>query len=174
MKLRNKKLPSIEVLKEYFYYDETSPSCLRWNCTKKDKRCHIIENEIVGQCNRDYYTLKFNTIWYQCHRIIWKMHTGNDPIELIDHIDGNTKNNKISNLREATFKQNNLNIKIRKDNSSGVIGVYWMKAKKKWKVEISNSSGQLKYHGLYSDFEEAKKLATELRIKEHGEWIRKI
>ena len=49
----------------------------------------------------------------------------------IDHIDGNSKNNKIENLREATLSQNCQNQKIRNTNTSGTKGVWFHKQSNK-------------------------------------------
>ena len=43
---------------------------------------------------------------YLMHRIIWKLVTGEDPPEQIDHIDHNPFNNQWSNLRLASQSQN--------------------------------------------------------------------
>lgn len=170
--IRN-ELPSLELLEEYLFYDETSSTFLRWKITKTDKRLHIVENSEVGVLNGSYMAIYIFNKKYALHRILWKLYYKVEPPNIIDHIDGNTKNNKISNLREATAQQNCLNVRLQKRNATGVIGVYWMKTKNKWKVEIKHSDGKLKYHGSYSNFEDAKEIANSIRIQEHGEWIRK-
>ena len=72
--------------------------------------------------------------------------------EFIDHIDGNSLNNRIENLREATNSQNCMNGKLRKTNKSGHKNVYWHKSAKKWSVEIK-VFGKKKYFGLFDDLE---------------------
>jgi hypothetical protein len=58
------------------------------------------------------------------YHIIWVFHTNGKWAKKIDHKNGNTRNNKIGNLREATQSQNSMNTNIRINNSSGVTGVF--------------------------------------------------
>jgi hypothetical protein len=46
---------------------------------------------------------------YQAHRVAWFMHYGEQPPALIDHIDQDPLNNRISNLRKATRSLNAMN-----------------------------------------------------------------
>ena len=43
---------------------------------------------------------------FMAHRIIWKMHYGNDP-DTIDHINFDTTDNRLCNLRDVTQCDNN-------------------------------------------------------------------
>ena len=43
------------------------------------------------------------------HSAVWAWHHGRFPEGLIDHIDGNERNNRIENLREVTGHENKLN-----------------------------------------------------------------
>ena len=47
--------------------------------------------------------------FYKAHRIIWSMVHGDPVPDIIDHIDRNPFNNKLNNLRAATYSLNNLN-----------------------------------------------------------------
>lgn len=74
---------------------------------------------------------------YYAHRVIWAMQTGKWPTHQIDHINHNTADNRIRNLREATTLENGWNQSIGKNNVSGVCGVSWSKAKNLWCATIS-------------------------------------
>ena len=55
------------------------------------------------------------------HRVAWKMYYGVWPDKQVDHINGNKKDNRISNLRLATASQNRMNSKpLRKGKTKGV------------------------------------------------------
>jgi len=66
--------------------------------------------------------------------LIFLYHHGYLP-KFVDHIDGNKKNNRIENLREATKSQNAMNQKVSTRNTSGIKGVMWHKRDKKWFVQ---------------------------------------
>ena len=71
------------------------------------------------------------------HRIVWEMHHGPIPEGLvIDHINGNPLDNRLSNLRLATKTQNYHNQGLGMKNRSGIKGVHFDKARGKWRAEI--------------------------------------
>jgi hypothetical protein len=92
------------------------------------------------------------------HRIIWKIVTGNDPAEQIDHKDGNCDNNAWQNLREASQPQNQWNTKVRSTNESGASNIFRLNTvratSKKWRVKISHN-GVREFIGDYHTFSEA-------------------
>lgn len=53
-----------------------------------------------------------------------------------DHIDRNELNNRKYNLRECTHRENCQNRGMYSNNTSGIIGVYWVKSLQKWTVRI--------------------------------------
>lgn len=57
------------------------------------------------------------------HRIIYAMFHEDPEPPFIDHYDGDTTNNCISNLRPCTKKQNARNRKVSVKNKSGITGV---------------------------------------------------
>jgi Demerecviridae HNH endonuclease len=61
---------------------------------------------------------------YREARVIWFWMTGKWPDRLIDHANGDSSDNRWSNLRLATDSQNKANSEVRSDSLSGVKGVH--------------------------------------------------
>ena len=104
------------------------------------------------------------------HRVIFFMHHGYLP-ELVDHIDGNSFNNRIENLREATYSQNSINKKLVSNNKSGYKNVSWDKRYKKWTVFLRINKKNIRF-GLFDDVELAGLVAEEARHKYHKQFAR--
>ena len=104
------------------------------------------------------------------HRVIFFMHYGYLP-ELIDHIDGNSLNNRIENLREATYSQNSINKKLLSNNKSGFKNVCWDKGYKKWAVFLRLNRKNVNI-GRFDDVELAGLVAEEARDKYHKDFAR--
>jgi len=102
---------------------------------------------------------------YYAHRVIWKMMTGDDPPE-IDHRDGDVTNNRFSNLRHGSGGANERNSKLRKDSTSGAVGVVWNKRKGRWMAHI-RVEGRQRYLGYFVNLEEAIAARTRASIA-HG------
>ena len=112
---------------EWFYYDETSPTFLRWKVDKRGGRNYsaIIKSKdsVAGSIRKDgYCCVKLNGKSYKVHRIIFEMCFGREP-EFVDHIDGDCGNNTLSNLREVTHQDNCKNRGVYETNTSGKTGV---------------------------------------------------
>jgi hypothetical protein len=73
---------------------------------------------------------------YRAHRVIWCMVHGAWPVEMLDHIDGNTSNNRLSNLRGATYAENNRNVRSADGSTSEYLGVFWSKSESRWVAAI--------------------------------------
>jgi HNH endonuclease len=92
-----KPLPSIEELQATFYEDP--PGVLRW---KKD--CAGAKaGDVAGTLTeRGYRRIKLHGRHYRRTRLIWKMHHEEDPKGEINHINGDTANDRIENLRRGS------------------------------------------------------------------------
>jgi hypothetical protein len=75
---------------------------------------------------------------------------------VVDHIDGDGLNNRASNLRIATQRENLLNTKKRRNGktSSRYHGVYWHKPSKIWRAALF-VNGKLKHLGCFENELEA-------------------
>lgn len=71
---------------------------------------------------------------------------------LVDHIDRNTSNNHVSNLRWADKQENAMNSKQRSDNKTGHKNVFFNTHAKKYQVSVSH-----KYVGVFSTIDDAIK-----------------
>ncbi len=73
------------------------------------------------------------------HRAILKPHEGSE----IDHINGNTLDNRRENLRICSHAENMHNARRRFDNTSGFKGVTWNKQHSKWQAQIQVSGSKV-------------------------------
>lgn len=103
-KSRIKELNS-EFLRQLFVYDDTSPSGLRWNCRP---RASVKVGDVAGHLQKGrYWVVVYKKVPYLAHRIVWALHYGSCPVDLvIDHIDNNKANNLITNLQTLSLGDN--------------------------------------------------------------------
>lgn len=88
------------------------------------KKWEILQREKLGRvflCNKGYPKAKWGGKEEFVHRIL--MDFPQEP-EQVDHINGVKTDNRMSNLRVVTARENQMNRGMRKTNTSGVIGVY--------------------------------------------------
>jgi hypothetical protein len=121
-----------EYLSEFFYYDESSPSGLRWKKIYK-KGSTIKIGDIVGSNDGGYWRVHALGTHYKAHKIVWALLNNfeNQDGLHIDHIDGNPSNNKIDNLRLVEHTLNARNKPKMKSNTSGIHGVCFQTVKTK-------------------------------------------
>jgi hypothetical protein len=113
-----------------------------------------VKNKRAGTPNHlGYVIVLFKSKPYKAHRIAWLLTHGSWPTQMIDHIDGNTSNNTLSNLRDVDNKTNQCNRhQARVDSKSGLMGA--SPFKNKWRAQIKRN-GVIKYLGLYNTAIEA-------------------
>lgn len=110
--------------------------------------------------------------FYLAHRLAFLWMTGAWPrSEEVDHIDGDHANNAWRNLREVTGSQNKMNLPLRRDNNSGVKGVWWDKRRHVWIADIE-AGGRRHRLGHFYAFEDAKAARIEAANRLHGEFAR--
>ncbi|MBV4829283.1 HNH endonuclease [Escherichia coli] len=137
----------------YFVYDENSGNLI-W----KVKPCdNVMIGDVAGYMERDgYIRVRLHKRGYPAHCIIWEMRNGQIPEGYqIDHIDHVRSNNRLSNLRLVTHKENQRNQKLHKRNTSGFSGIYWEKAMNKWRVRIMGNNGERLTIGYFESKDDA-------------------
>lgn len=138
----------------YFYNDETG--FFYWRRSNKKK--HAIRGaKVSGGGNNSPRLMTINNNVYKYHRIIWLYVYGEylKDHELIDHIDGDKRNNKLTNLRLVNKSQNAQNIKKAPiHNRSGVLGATWSSQKGKY-ISCIVINGKKIYLGCFKEAQEA-------------------
>lgn len=144
---------------EFFKYDTNSKSGLKWAIDKFDiygKRRTIRAGSDAGTCvtstrsNLKYWRVSLpingNNSTYMVHRIIAVLHGKNINSDIIDHINGDSSDNRLENIRVTSQEINSRNCRISTDSPYGIYGVR------------SQQLGSLNY--FYGDFREDGKSKT--------------
>jgi hypothetical protein len=111
-------------------YSEDSPTGLVLKTSNMSKRKDYLRDigDVAGTLrtvgDKRYWKIRFKSKTYSVHRVIYEMFFGEIPEGLcIDHINGDSCDNKISNLRLVSMAVNNRNRKQFDKNTTGVTGV---------------------------------------------------
>jgi len=174
-------LPSPEMLRKLLRYDpETGKLFWRERCARIEPRQHTrntFNKQFAGKeaftaTTNNYKVGRINDVLYKAHRVILAMHNGEWPNGPVDHINGIRFDNRTSNLRIVDHLGNARNTKMPSHNTSGVIGVHWYRAYKKWSAHITVQR-KTKCLGYFEKKEDAvaarKKAEREIGFhKNHG------
>jgi len=126
----------------------------------KTKKWHVVTNQIGLQ------TVIASDKTYLHHMLI-----GNHKGMEVDHIDGNRMNNRRDNLRVCTHQQNQCNQSLQRNNTSGVAGVSYHSARKKFIARIKASQHGI-HLGYYLTLLEATQARNEAMRLMFGEYAR--
>ncbi len=149
-------------LKSLLHYDADTGMFTRLTTTNNKHRI----GDIAGSLDAGYIRLKLNGKTYRAHRLAWLYVYGYEPINLIDHIDRDTANNRIANLREATSAENQQNRNKQNNNTSGFTGVHLEKRSGKY-VSYIKINYKRKWLGLYTTAEEAHQAYLKAKAELH-------
>ena len=102
----------------------------------------------------------------------YPMHTLLTGFRLVDHRNGDTLDNRRSNLREATYSQNAMNRRANQGSRTGFKGVNWSGERtQRWQVRIMKE-GKRHFIGNFDTPEEGA-FAYDIAARElHGEFAR--
>lgn len=121
-------------VRDLFQYDEISGAVTR----RRDKGVAKRGDSVGTKHHSGYLNVSIDCRTYTLHRLIWLYMTGKDP-NVIDHINGDKQDNRWANMRDTTMATNNKNKPTQKNTSSGIVGVFWVKSRGKWKAQIKNN-----------------------------------
>jgi len=103
--------------------------------------------EIEHKVNNKGYKVTGNVFH---HIVLFEIYNGRPAFNEVDHKDGNTANNSITNLRDATRAENQRNRGKFKNSSSKYKGVHWSKSNKAWVAQLRHD-GKTYYIGQFED-----------------------
>lgn len=128
---------------------------------------------VAGQQRKDgYWSVRINKKSFLVHRVVYALHRGIDLAkirEFVDHVDGDPSNNRPSNLRSATCRQNNANSRRKSNSASGLKGV--QRFGDKWDAYI-RKNGKRTYLGRFGSKEGAHAAYIAAAKQTHGEFAR--
>ena len=104
----------------------------------------------AGTKKSRYVQIAIDGKQFYAHRLAWLYIYGAFPLLNIDHINGNKRDNRIANLREATVSENGQNRGKQANNKSGYKGVYWSNKANRWVASIRKNNKTI-YIGSFLD-----------------------
>jgi hypothetical protein len=155
---------TVEQLKNVLDYDADT-GVFVWR-TRPSKAVKV--GDVAGCVEKriGYVTIGIAGRIYKAHRLAWLYTYDKWPRGLIDHINGNKSDNRITNLRDVFADGNAQNVRSpNKRNKSGFMGVIWFQ--NKWRASMS-VNGKSKWLGDYSTPEEAHQVYLEAKRKYHA------
>ena len=115
--------------------------------------------------NGHYYVVHCRTL-QRLHRFLIDA----QPDMVVDHINHNTLDCRLTNLRECTRSENNANRSGATSlSTSGVKNVNWDSHRQRWRVAITKDGKKHRF-GSFASIAEAENVAIKARIEIHGEF----
>ena len=141
---------TVDRLRELLRYDAEAGQFF-WRAAGRCRRPDLLAGAVTG----GYIQICIDHKIYKSHRLAWLYVFGAWPSGQIDHVNRIPSDNRISNLRVVTDKENKQNqTRPRGLTVSGFRGVSWCKQNKKWCARI-HLNKQKHHLGLFTDKHEA-------------------
>lgn len=153
-----------ELLKEKLHYDKDT-GVFTWTDSKLNANC-ARGKEAGCVTSGGYRDIKMllggKGRVFRAHRLAWFYVYGEFPKLHIDHINHDRADNRISNLREVTQRENQRNQSMYKNNTSGYNGVFFRKQVEKYEARV-RVDGRLMFLGYFKKIEDAAQAVKEAR-----------
>ena len=153
-----------KLLKERLHYDKDT-GIFTW--FDSNLNAHKARGKVAGCNNKVGYVqiglrLEDKFYVYLAHRLAWLYEYGEFPKGGLDHINHVKADNRITNLRIATQRENIRNMSMSSRNTTGYTGVSFNKRAKKYEAYVKVDYKQI-HLGYFKNVEEAAKAAKEGR-----------
>lgn len=117
--------------------------------------------------NYGYRQIQIDGCIYKEHRLAWLWCYGKWPDKHLDHINGQTDDNRIENLRDVDCRVNRENQrKAHADSSTGVLGVTKRRKDGRFIAQIK-MDGKVQYLGIFDDLTEAATVYLHTKREKH-------
>lgn len=142
----------IDYVRKVLSYDKDT-GVLIW---KERVSIRVMVGKAAGTTNsQGYIKITIKGRAYGAHRVAWLLHYGEWPSKVIDHINGNRADNRITNLRDISHADNLINTTKPAKNRCGYRGVTWQGfSNNAWRACIG-SNGKKKFLGYFKTPEDA-------------------
>lgn len=135
---------TVDVLREMLHYNQKTGVF-----TRKIAIANQPAGSIAGCLNKDgYIRISVNGREYLGHRLAFFYNTGAWPAKLVDHENFVRSDNRWSNIRPASFNQNN-HRRVVAPNATGFRGVTFISKTGRWRAKIS-VSGKSVHLGVFA------------------------
>lgn len=154
---------TFEKAKELFTYDRET-GIIKWNYRFNNKqRADLVAGSISNGNGYTYITIKGKPC--RAHRIVMLLAYGfyGEGLE-VDHVNHIRDDNRLSNLRFVTRTGNGRNLSRYSNNTTGITGVIYDKAKRKYKARIM-VDGLSIHLGTFATLEEAAEVRKAAELK---------
>lgn len=88
---------------------------------------------------------------------------------VVDHINHNKADNRMSNLRICVWADNTRNHKVPKNSTTGISGVSWHKKASKWQARITINGKRINL-GVFDNIEDARQARLKAELEYFGEF----
>lgn len=158
----------LEELRELLSYDPDT-GIFRWLKSINNRvKIGDIPKSTAG---KGYYAVQIYGCRYYLHRLAMFYVSGEWPPNDVDHINGDIKDNRISNLRHATRAENLKNSKPHKDSQTGFKGVSFDRQRGDYMARVC-INGKTKNLGRFKTANEAAVAYQSAAKERHGEFFR--
>lgn len=117
------------------FWKERTPDIMPDDRTRKGFNRRLAGKQLKTVDGKGYYHFNYLGTFHRVHRMAWLYVHGELPT-VIDHANGDPTDNRLDNLRNVTYQQNNLNQGLNRKNTSGVPGVYKNKRNGLWCAQM--------------------------------------
>jgi hypothetical protein len=156
--VKAKPLPPLELLRDLFEY-ESDTGLLHYRRTTRNGLRRAGDTAGHPKDN-GYLQVMVQKRGLLVHRVAWCLYTGQQPPEVIDHINGKVQDNRWGNLRAATARQNQGN---RRQVGQYLPGT-WRKCNR-WQAGTPGN-----YLGMFATEEEAHQAYVQWHLQRFGEF----